>query len=87
MFEALRWSETVEGATCVLLPNVQAPADGRSRASPRRAWTAEGADASGHGAAEEHQPALADRLFRAASGRDAWLAEDDQTILVEERAL
>jgi len=46
LFDALRWTETVPGATAVVLPDV--------RAAQRNV---------------EDAPALADRLFRAASGR------------------
>jgi L-threonylcarbamoyladenylate synthase len=49
VFDVLRWTETVPGVRCVVLPNCQASAAVRSNA--------------------RDAPALADRLFRAASGR------------------
>ena len=66
IFAALRWAEghVADGARCVLLPNVEM-ADGTGSACDT---------GTGTGAGEEHAPALADRLFRAASGRSAWVA-------------
>ena len=62
VFEALRWAEgrAADGATCVLLPNVDAPP-----AAP-----------AARAAAAEHEPALADRLYRAASGERCRVGAD-----------
>ena len=71
VFEALRWAEAeaAGGAKCVLLPNVE---DGEAAAPAAASATR-----------SEHAPALADRLYRAASGRSARLAADGKRIVVE----
>ena len=70
VFDALRWAErqAEHGGRCVLLPNVTAQTGARGR--------------SPSAAAAEHAPALADRLFRAASGRSAHLAPDGDNVVV-----
>ena len=77
VFEALRWAEThkANGASCVLLPNVDEPAAPVPVKAP--------ADASD---TAEHAPALSDRLYRAASGRSAHLTEDSTGIIVADES-
>jgi tRNA threonylcarbamoyl adenosine modification protein (Sua5/YciO/YrdC/YwlC family) len=77
VFEALRWAEaqTARGGRCVLLPNLMPPSEGGmggARAPP-----------SSSSLTDEALPAVADRLFRAASGREAWLSADEQSLVVE----
>ena len=69
VFEALRWAEaqSTHGARCVLLPNLAASA---------------GAVIGVEHSASEHEPALADRLYRAASGREAIIADCGQKVQV-----
>lgn len=80
LFEALRWAEerAADGARCVLLPDVLAA-------------TAEVPRAPGAGSPfefapvlhPEAAPALADRLFRAASGRGAALSPDGRLVPID----
>jgi hypothetical protein len=74
VFESLRWAEqrAAEGGRVVLLPDLTLERDS----------AAEAADSTA-AAAGEHAPALADRLFRAASGKSASLSTDDTRVLVQ----
>ena len=70
VFEALRWSEeqAAGGGRVVLLPNLTATEKRSAGATARSA---------------ERVPALADRLFRAASGQTARLSADDADVVVD----
>jgi hypothetical protein len=80
LFESLRWAEerAADGARCVLLPDVMAA-------------TAEASQTTGAEAPKgfipivhpEAAPALADRLFRAASGRGAALSPDGYVVTTD----
>ena len=74
VFDALRWAEgrAAEGGRCVLLPDVVAAAAAHSGETSNELSAA----------TAEMAPALADRLFRAASGRTARLAEDGASLIV-----
>ena len=75
VFEALRWAEAqaVRGGQCVLLPNLLPPSEG---------GVGQVAQDTLPQASHEAEPAVADRLFRAASGREAWVAADERSLLV-----
>lgn len=79
VFGALRWAEAQaeRGGRCVLLPNLLPPSEGGGGRAVQ--GVVQGAMA----ASDEVEPAVADRLFRAASGREAWLTADERRLVVE----
>ena len=87
VFEALRWSEAqaARGGRCVLLPRLAESAADQQAAEDAVGSSSPGGRAT-QGQAAEHEPALADRLYRAASGREARLTAEGRLLLSEPAA-